>query len=205
MFGGGARVSGMGKDSGRKLDLFLRALKVNPVIPAVRGPDEDLKRALAGDHAAIFVLGGDVFRALEITGKKYRRPFVFVNVDMVGGIAADASGLRYLAGEIEGIISTHRQTIELARGFDMITVQRLFAIDSSAVKRGVRLIRQANPDCVEILPAVAYPEFIPDYRADLDKPTLAGGLVKDFKTASRIVEAGAAGVSTSEAALWKLA
>jgi glycerol uptake operon antiterminator len=35
------------------------------VIPAVRGPDSALRVALAGEHAAVFVLGGDVFRVLE--------------------------------------------------------------------------------------------------------------------------------------------
>lgn len=183
----------------------MRALKVNPVIPAVRGPDSDLERALSGDHAAIFILGGDVFKTLEMARRKHRRPSICINVDMVGGVAADPSGIRYLAGEVDGIISTHRNVIEIARGAGLITIQRLFAIDSSAVDRGLKLIRNANPDCVEILPAVAYPEFAPLHERDLARPVLAGGLVKDFKTASRIVEAGAAGVSTSEPSLWKLA
>ena len=72
----------MGKGT-EKVGRFLRVLKVNPVIPAVRGRDGDLERALAGDHAAIFVLGGDVFRMLErVRRRPYRRPFICVNVDM---------------------------------------------------------------------------------------------------------------------------
>ena len=41
------------------------SLQRNPVIPAVRGADSALRAALAGRHAAVFVLGGDIFRVLE--------------------------------------------------------------------------------------------------------------------------------------------
>ena len=117
----------MGKGS-EKVARFLRSLKVNPVIPAVRGRDEDLERALAGDHAAIFVLGGDVFRMLEMVRRRpYRRPFICVNVDMVGGVASDPSGIRFLAREVDGVISTHRHVVEIARSNGALAIQRLFA------------------------------------------------------------------------------
>ncbi|MFL6057828.1 MAG: glycerol-3-phosphate responsive antiterminator [Rubrobacteraceae bacterium] len=195
----------MGKGA-EKVGRFLRVLKVNPVIPAVRGRDGDLERALAGDHAAIFVLGGDVFRMLErVRRRPYRRPFICVNVDMVGGVASDASGIGFLAREVDGVISTHRKVVEIARSNGALAIQRLFAIDTSAVERGLKVLRQADPDAVEILPGLAFPEIVESYRAALNKPVLAGGLIKDRPTAAAILEAGAAGVSTSDHRLWKLA
>jgi glycerol uptake operon antiterminator len=195
----------MGKGT-EKVGRFLRALKVNPVIPAVRGRDGDLERALAGDHAAIFVLGGDVFRMLErVRRRPYRRPFICVNVDMVGGVASDASGIRFLAREVDGVISTHRNVVEIARSNGALAIQRLFAIDTSAVERGLKVLRQADPDAVEILPGLAFPEIVESYRAALNKPVLAGGLIKDRPTAAAILEAGAVGISTSDHRLWKLA
>lgn len=195
----------MGKGS-EKVGRFLRSLKVNPVIPAVRGRDEDLERALAGDHAAIFVLGGDVFRMLErVRRRPYRRPFICVNVDMVGGVASDPSGIRFLAKEVDGVISTHRHVVEIARSNGALAIQRLFAIDTSAVERGLKVLRQADPDAVEILPGLAFPEIVESYRAALNKPVLAGGLIKDRATAATILRAGAVGVSTSDHRLWKLA
>jgi glycerol uptake operon antiterminator len=195
----------MGKGA-EKVGRFLRVLKVNPVIPAVRGRDGDLERALAGDHAAIFVLGGDVFRMLErVRRRPYRRPFICVNVDMVGGVASDASGIRFLAREVDGVISTHRNVVEIARSNGALAIQRLFAIDTSAVERGLKVLRQADPDAVEILPGLAFPEIVESYRAALNKPVLAGGLIKDRPTAATILEAGAVGVSTSDHRLWKLA
>ena len=195
----------MGKGS-EKVGRFMRSLKVNPVIPAVRGRDADLERALAGDHAAIFVLGGDVFRMLErVRRRPYRRPFICVNVDMVGGVASDPSGIRFLAREVDGVISTHRHVVEIARSNGALAIQRLFAIDTSAVERGLKVLRQADPDAVEILPGLAFPEIVESYRAALSKPVLAGGLIKDGATAATILKAGAVGVSTSDHRLWKLA
>jgi glycerol uptake operon antiterminator len=195
----------MGKGA-EKVGRFLRVLKVNPVIPAVRGRDGDLERALAGDHAAIFVLGGDVFRMLErVRRRPYRRPFICVNVDMVGGVASDASGIGFLAREVDGVISTHRKVVEIARSNGALAIQRLFAIDTSAVERGLKVLRQADPDAVEILPGLAFPEIVESYRAALNKPVLAGGLIKDRSTAAAILEAGAVGISTSDHRLWKLA
>jgi glycerol uptake operon antiterminator len=195
----------MGKGN-EKVGRFLRVLKVNPVIPAVRGRDGDLERALAGDHAAIFVLGGDVFRMLErVRRRPYRRPFICVNVDMVGGVASDSSGIRFLAREVDGVISTHRKVVEIARSNGALAIQRLFAIDTSAVERGLKVLRQADPDAVEILPGLAFPEIVESYRAALNKPVLAGGLIKDRPTAAAILEAGAVGISTSDHRLWKLA
>lgn len=182
---------------------FSRALRQNPVVPAVRGPDSALEAALAGEHPAIFVLGGDIFTVLRRVDSQRRRPRIYVNVDLVGGIASDASGLRFLSRHVEGIISTHRHVIELAKGSGLVTIQRLFAIDSGAVERGLKLIRRAEPEFVEILPALAYVEIAERYSEVVSLPVLAGGLLKSGEDVSTIVEAGAVGVSTSHRGLWR--
>jgi glycerol uptake operon antiterminator len=192
----------VGKVVNHEAEAFSRALKANPVVPAVRGPDSALEAALAGEHPAIFVLGGDIFKVLARVSPQSRRPRIYVNVDLVGGIASDASGLRFLSGRVEGIISTHRHVIELAKTSGLTTIQRLFAIDSGAVERGLKLIRRAEPDFVEILPALAYCEIAERYCAVLHLPVLAGGLLKSSQDISVILRAGALGVSTSHQGLW---
>ena len=184
-------------------EVFCRALRRNPVVPAVRGPDSALEAALAGEHPAICVLGGDVFKVLRRVGSERRRPRIYVNVDLVGGIASDASGLRFLSRHVEGIISTHRHVIELAKGSGLVTIQRLFAIDSGAVERGLKLIRRAEPEFVEILPALAYVEIAERCSEVVDLPVLAGGLLKSRDDISKILGAGAVGVSTSHQGLWR--
>ena len=193
----------MGKIAEARVGAFFGELERNPVIPALRWPDSALRTAVTGPHAAVFVLGGDIFRVLERVKAVGRRPAVCINVDLVGGVSADASGLRYLSRQIEGVISTHRHVIELAREMDLLTIHRLFAIDSGAVQRGVKLIRRAQPHCVEILPALAYPEVADAYPELLERPVLAGGLLKSPQDISSILAAGAAGVSTSYQGLWR--
>lgn len=183
---------------------FFRQLERNPIVPAARGDNGALKEALAGDFAAIFVLGGDLFSLIAQVELLDKRPRLFVNVDLVGGVAPDAAGIRFLSRYIDGIISTHRYTIELAKENGLITIHRLFAIDSGALRRGLNLIRKTNPDCVEILPGLAYPEISQRYRQTLSQPALAGGLIKTPDVARTILRAGAAGVSTSSPALWGL-
>ena len=192
----------MGKEINRRAEALCGALKRAPVVPAVRGPDSALEAALGGEHAAIFVLGGDIFKVLGRIAAGGRRPAICVNVDLVGGIASDASGLRFLAGRVEGVISTHRHVIELARSSGLVTVQRLFAIDSGAVERGLKLIRRAEPQFVEILPALAYPQIADRYREVLDIPVLAGGLLEGQEDVEAILNAGAVGVSSSHQGLW---
>lgn len=183
---------------------FFEGLRRNPLIPAVRGPDAALRSALSGPHPAVFVLGGDVFKVLEkVQESGGRRPAVCVNVDLVGGVSADASGLRFLAGRIEGIISTHRHVIELAKGLGLVAIQRLFAIDSGAVERGARLIGRADPHCVEILPALALPEVLALHPGLTERPVLAGGLLKSEDDVAALLAAGASGVSTSHQGLWR--
>lgn len=200
---GGARVLAVVRERDGRAERFFRALEANPVVPAVRRPDGSLEKALAGSYAAIFVLGGDVFQLVERLERERRRPFVCVNVDMVGGVASDASGVRFLSRKVDGVISTHRHVIEMAKGAGLVTIQRLFAIDSGAVQRGLKVLRNSAPDGVEILPGIAYPEIAASYHECLSQPVLAGGLIKDPSTIRRILEAGADGVSTSTPSLWR--
>jgi glycerol uptake operon antiterminator len=160
---------------------FFRDIRENPVIPAVRAEWKSLERALSGEHAGIFVLGGSIFELARIIEAHGERPAVFINVELIGGVAGDKPGLDYLAQHVEGVISTNRHVIEMANSVGLITVQRLFALDLGTTERGLKLIKRAKPDCVEILPA----------------------LIKDRRDQHAILKAGAIGISTSDERLWK--
>ena len=182
---------------------ILESLRANPVIPAVRGPGEDLDLALSGDHPAVFVLGGDVFKLTEELGGRTSRPPVVVNVDLVGGVAGDAVGVAFLARHVEGIISTNRHVIELGNSAGLVTIQRLFALDLGSIERGIRLVKRAKPEYVEVLPALAYPLVASRHPEVQEWHVLAGGLLKSEEEVSSVLRAGAAGVSTSHRGLWK--
>ena len=178
-------------------------LRANPVIPAVRGPGEDLDAALVGDHAAVFVLGGDVYKLMEGLHGGAERPPICVNVDLVGGITGDSAGISFLSRHVEGIISTNRQVIEHGNAAGMVTVQRLFALDLGTIERGLKLVKRAKPGFVEVLPALTYPLMASRHPEVLDWSVLAGGLLKSRQEISEVLDAGATGVSTSARELWK--
>ncbi|MBA2692938.1 MAG: glycerol-3-phosphate responsive antiterminator [Rubrobacter sp.] len=193
----------MGKVVEKRMERFLGDLRRSPVVPTVRSDGKPLEEALAEEHPAILVLGGNIFDLTRRIGGGKRRTQIFVNVDLIGGIAGDKNGIGFLSEHVEGIVSTNRQVIERANSTDLITVQRLFAIDTTAMERGLKLVRRTKPRCVEILPALAYPRMASSYSELLDRPVLAGGFVTSEEELSRILDAGAVGVSTSHEALWK--
>lgn len=98
--------------------------------------------------------------------------------------------------------STHRRTVEIAKGCGLLTVQRLFAIDSGAVERGLKMITRTAPDFVEILPAPAFPAIAGYYLKVCGILVLAGGLVTETLEISSLLASGVSGVSTSTSGLW---
>lgn len=182
---------------------FLKTLRPNPVIPAVRGSNEDLDLALSGGHPAVYVLGGDVFKLTEKLEGRKGRPPVVVNMDLVGGVAGDAVGVAFLACHVEGIISTDRHLIQLGNPASRITIQCLFAPDLGTIERGIRVIKRAKPKYVKVLPALAYPLMASRHPEVQQWHVLAGGLLKSEEKVSFVLGASAAGVSTSHRPLWK--
>lgn len=196
----------MGKVTESGAEAFLRGIRYNPVLPAVRSRDEAFEAAISGDHhAAVFVLGGDIFELVQRLGETDSRPPVCVSIDLVSGVAADASGVKFLARHVEGVISTNRNVIELANAEGMVTIQRLFAIDAGAIERGLKVVNKSSPTLVEILPALAYPQMAAQHQELHDRPVLAGGLLQSMTEVTYVLESGAAGVSTSNQELWRSA
>jgi glycerol uptake operon antiterminator len=194
----------VGKVTESKAEAFLRGIRYNPVLPAVRSQGDAFEAAISGDHhAAVFVLGGDIFDLVRRLETADSRPPVCVNVDLVSGVAADASGVRFLASHVEGIISTNRNIVELANAEDMVTIQRIFAIDAGAIERGLKVVNRAAPTLVEVLPALAYPQMAAQHQELHSRPALAGGLLQNMQEVTYVLESGAAGVSTSHQGLWR--
>ena len=154
-------------------------------------------------NPAIFVLGENVFRLTGAIGVEKDRSPVFVNVDLIGGVAGDTNGIGFLSQHVEGIISTNRHVIEMSNSAGLITIQRLFAPDLGTIERGLKLVKRAKPHCVEVLPTLTYPVLAGRHPEVLERPVLAGGLIKSPEEITLILEAGAIGVSTSFEALWK--
>lgn len=182
---------------------FLRDLTRSPVIAAVRDLS-GLRGALNSPVRAVFLLGGSILTLPEMTrmaaqaGKR-----VFVHMDLLEGLGRDPAAVEWCARTLapDGLISTRAPLLKKARECGLITIQRLFVMDSSSLNHGVKLLRANPPDLVEVLPGLI-PKAIAALSNALDRPIIAGGMVTESCEVRQALAAGALAVSSSEEALW---
>jgi len=176
----------------------------HPVIASIRN-DADLDYALNTKAAALFILYGDIFNLPRIMKEcKNRNKLVFLHMDLIRGIGRDKEGIIYLAKKelCNGVVTTKNNLVNIAKKEGLIAVQRLFLLDSAALKTGEQLLKNNQPDAVEILPGIAAPYFIEHIYKDLLCPVIAGGLISDQSEIEKLLQRGVLAVSTSKKELW---
>ncbi|MFZ5816568.1 MAG: glycerol-3-phosphate responsive antiterminator [Bacillota bacterium] len=186
-------------ESGRRRGM----LAISPVVVAVRDLAE-LPRALATSHETIFLLSTNlntVTGAVEQVKRSGRQ--VFVHIDLVDGLGKDGPALQWIAETVRptGILTTRAPLISRARNQGLITVQRIFLIDSQSVHTGLQLAREAKPDFLEVLPGII-PETTRQLVREAPCPIIAGGLCTTPAHYHAARQAGAVAISTSSHALW---
>ena len=177
----------------------------NPVIAAVKN-FEGLEKSLNVEEiTTIFVLFGDICNIKEIVEKiKDKGKIAVVHVDLVAGLAGKDIGVTFLKKntKVDGIISLHQSSIRKAREEGLISVFRVFLIDSLALSR-VPLMQNANPDFIEILPGVM-PKILKKVCTENKIPILTGGLILDKDDVLSALKAGACAISTTDENVWKM-
>ena len=176
----------------------------HPIIASIRN-DADLDSALNTQVAALFILYGDIFNLPQIMKEaKNHNKLVFLHMDLIKGIGRDREGVIYLAKKelCNGIVTTKNNLINIAKKEGLITIQRLFLLDSAALKTGEQLLKNNQPDAVEILPGIAAPYFIEHIYKKMLCPVIAGGLISDQSEIEKLLQRGVLAVSTSRKELW---
>lgn len=179
-------------------------VKDHPVIPALR-TSRDVERACRLSRRVVFLLGTslgdyrDQMEALRQAGHT-----VFVHVDLVEGLKSDSAGFTFLLREAlpDGIISTHKGVLDLAKKKDLLRILRVFMLDSEALSKGRQLVQAVRPDFVELLPGVAITAVEEKNLRGFSSPLVAGGLVTTIEQIHSILRKGVVAVSTSESSLW---
>ncbi|GIP41064.1 glycerol uptake operon antiterminator regulatory protein [Paenibacillus sp. J31TS4] len=175
------------------------------VIASVRS-DEELADALSSSVNVIFLLNGSILNLQEriLLGKRSGKR-MFVHLDFTEGIAPDKSGIRFMANDIrpDGILSTRNHVVGLAKEYGLMAIQRLFLIDSTAIRNGLRAIHTSGADAVEIMPGVM-PKVIRELTDLTDLPIIAGGLVRTREDVLEALRAGALAVSVGTPELWRM-
>ena len=178
--------------------------KEHSIIASIRN-DTDFKYALNSKVAALFILHGDIFNLPQIMEecKKYNK-LLFLHMDLIKGIGRDKEGVIYLAKKelCDGIVTTKSNLINIAKKEGLVAVQRLFLLDSAALKTGEQLLKNNQPDAVEILPGIVAPYFIEHIYKKLLCPIIAGGLISNQDEIEVLLQKGVLAVSTNKKELW---
>src|SRR5579883_922734 len=128
----------------------------------------------------------------------YQRQYaIYVHIDHVEGVHADAAGLQYLARQlsIAGIISANLKTLALARTYNLETVLRIFAADSTGLESALETIDTAPVDLFDVAPALAIPYIDPLLTSVLPLPFIGSGLISTREQVQAVLNAGAIGVT----------
>ncbi|SEH39495.1 glycerol uptake operon antiterminator [Halobacillus karajensis] len=174
------------------------------VLPAVKKIKE-FEALLQSNTDYIILLESrlGLLRKLVRVGQKAGKK-VFVHVDLIQGLKADDYGMEYIGQEVkpDGVISTRAHVIQQAKKYHILSVQRLFLIDSQAIEHNVKIIQKTAPDFVEVLPGIL-PGMIKEIRERIGVPVIAGGLIRNYDEVEQALASGASAVSTSRSDLWR--
>ena len=183
---------------------FTDRLKSCPIIAGVKDID-NLEKALESDCNVIFLLCGNIFNLAECVNRaKEKNKLVFIHVDLIEGFSRDSVALRYISEQIkpDGIISTKNNLLKSAKSLGLLTVQRVFIIDSLSICTAIKASQTIEPDAVEIMPGIM-PRITKQLSASLDVPVIVGGLISHKEEIDMALENGALGVSASSEKLWR--
>lgn len=115
---------------------LLELLAAGPVIAAVKD-EEGLAQALESDVSVLFLLYGDIL-TIRDTAERVREAGkrVFVHLDLIDGLAAREISADFVARSTsaDGVISTKAALTRRARELGLVAIQRIFLLDSMALK-----------------------------------------------------------------------
>lgn len=183
---------------------IIEALVENPIIAAVRD-EEELDAALQKNPQIIFLLKSSILVVPKLCQKvKEYNKFVFVHVDMIDGLKGDIAGIEFIKQcGVDGIISTKAHSIKQANRLGLLTILRIFMIDSQSLKTGIPAIADSNPIAIEVMPGVAN-RIIEKISQLTNTPVIAGGLIQEKSEVIDALSSGAIAISTTAQKLWNL-
>lgn len=135
----------------------------------------------------------DLIRQLHQHNKKG-----IVHMDMVKGLQNDMYGTQFMCQKlhVDGIISTKPKTIETAIQNHVISILRVFLIDTRSLIRGAHMAQTLHPDYVEILPGVI-PNVVEMMHEHCQVDLIGGGLIRSKEDIEQCLKQGMCAITTS--------
>jgi glycerol uptake operon antiterminator len=183
--------------------VFFQLMDQYPIAAATTSL-EDQNLALNSRVALIFLLKGDAFSLSDFIERAHQqKKGVGVHIDLISGIGKDRAGIQYLRQQgVDAIITSRSHLIAAGKAEGLITIQRLLLLERSAMEAGIKTIIRAQPDIVEVLPGVIFPDMVGRLRQHLSLPLITGGFIRTLADVERVRAAGALLCSSSTQELW---
>ena len=162
--------------------------------------------ALNSDCERVNIMVGNINNLKEMILELHKKAKkAFVHIEMISGIGRDKDAVRFMCEQfdIDGIITTKSQIILAAKAQKVPCVQRIFAIDSAALKNAFSAVASCLPDEVELMPGLM-PKIIRETKEAIKRPLIVGGLLKTAEEAKEAFLSGADYVSTGCKELWNI-
>lgn len=175
------------------------------VIASIMEP-KYINKAISSSANIAFLLTGDLMSIKDhIEELKNANMIVFIHLDFVDGLSNSRRAIEYIAKILKpsGIITTKSNLIIYAKEYNLLTIQRIFLLDHSAVKKGIEMVNSSKPDAIEVLPGLM-PRIIDELSKELSLPIIVGGLIDKEPEILDALKAGALAVSVSNPKLWNL-
>lgn len=181
----------------------MEILEDSPIIIAIKD-DEGLKKCAESEHRVVFILYGDIITIPDIVARvKALGKLTFVHIDLISGLSSKEISVDFLKKytQADGIITTKPNLIKRAKELDFYTILRLFLIDSMAYENISRQVKAAQPDLIEVLPALM-PKILKKVCKLSPIPVIAGGLISDKEDVMTILKSGVISISSTNKKIW---
>jgi glycerol uptake operon antiterminator len=176
-----------------------------PIVPALRD-EQQIKKALSCKATSVFLLTGDIVDLQQIIQTFHNSSkFVFVHIDLVKGLGRDEAAVNFLKYQLkaDGLITTKGNLVNMAKKIGLISIQRIFLLDSQSLITGIAQAKSHKPEYVEVLPGLI-PDLLKQINDETSISVITGGLIKTVDQAKFALARGAIAVSTSEDSLWNI-
>jgi len=187
----------------RKSSMRLVDMVESQIIASVQN-EQDLQRSLTSNANIVFLLTGNLMTIADyIKQLKEAGKYVFIHLDFIDGISNSKNALNYVAESWKptGIITTKSHIVKMANEVGLMTIQRIFLLDRSAIQKGIEMVKSCRPDAVEIMPGIM-PKIIDELSSELNFPIIAGGLITQISEVHDALQAGALAVSSGDPEMW---
>ncbi|WP_416151952.1 glycerol-3-phosphate responsive antiterminator [Salipaludibacillus sp. HK11] len=173
------------------------------ILPAIRDL-KDLEKIASSNYEYVVLLNTHIGQLKSIVKMLHDHDKkVLLHADLIQGLKSDEYAAQFLCRDIrpEGLISTRKNVLLTAKKAKILTIQRLFLLDSIALESSYNMIDTIKPDLIEVLPGLI-PHIIEEIYGKTNVPIIAGGLIRSNEEVDAAIKAGATAVTTSNKKLW---